>query len=118
MEQYTHDRVGSTKGPAISHTPPAETSLQAALGALADPVRRGIVRRLAAVPDWTLPCGTFTDLPVAKSTLSHHFSVLRDVGLLEQRGEGARRLNRLRRPEFDSRFPGLLDLIMNEEAPG
>ncbi|MEU0571930.1 helix-turn-helix domain-containing protein [Nonomuraea sp. NPDC005983] len=93
-----------------------EVSLQAALDALADPVRRGIVRELAGSPDWSRPCGTFTHLPVAKSTLSHHFTVLRNVGLLEQRDEGTRRLNRLRRQEFDSRFPGLLSLVL-EEAP-
>ncbi|NUR90795.1 MAG: transcriptional regulator, partial [Nonomuraea sp.] len=56
---------------------------------------------------------TFTHL-TAKSTLSHLFSVLRNVGLLEQRDEGARRLNRLRRNEFDERFPGLLTLILTE----
>ena len=28
--------------------------------------------------------------------------------LIEQRDEGTRRLNRLRRPEFDQAFPGLL----------
>ncbi|MEU7002436.1 ArsR family transcriptional regulator [Nonomuraea sp. NPDC046570] len=94
-----------------------EVSLQAALEALADPIRRQIVRELADVPDWTRPCGTFTHLPVAKSTLSHHFTVLRNVGLLEQRDEGARRLNRLRRPEFDARFPGLLPLVLAEEHP-
>lgn len=91
-----------------------EVSLQAALDALADPVRRRIVRDLAEVPDWSLPCGSFNHLQVAKSTLSHHFSVLRNVGLLEQRDEGTRRLNRLRRPEFDARFPGLLTLVIKE----
>jgi DNA-binding transcriptional ArsR family regulator len=116
MEHYTDDLPEATKARAIGHTSPAETSLQAALAALGDPVRRRIVRRLASSPDWALPCGIFTDLPVAKSTLSHHFSVLREVGLLEQRGEGARRLNRLRRPEFDSRFPGLLALVLDEEG--
>ncbi|WP_328807912.1 ArsR/SmtB family transcription factor [Nonomuraea antri] len=89
-------------------------SLQAALDALGDPIRRRIVRELAQVPDWTRPCGTFNHLPVSKSTLSHHFSVLRNVGLLEQRDEGARRLNRLRRAEFDDRFPGLLTLVFAE----
>lgn len=110
MEHYPDVRPPSNRTP--SHTSPVEVSLQAALDALADPVRRRIVRQLAAVPEWTLPCGTFNHLPVAKSTLSHHFSVLRNVGLLEQRDEGARKLNRLRRPEFDARFPGLLTLVI------
>ena len=92
---------------ALDHTHPDDVPLQAALDALADPVRRAIVRRLAHDPEVTRACGEF-DLPVAKATASHHFAVLRAAGLIEQRDEGARRLNRLRRPEFDAAFPGLL----------
>jgi DNA-binding transcriptional ArsR family regulator len=90
---------------------PAAVDLQTALAALADPVRRSIVRQLAAVPDWTLACGTF-DLPVSKATSTHHFVALRRAGLLDQRPAGTRLLNRLRRPEFDERFPGLLALVL------
>jgi DNA-binding transcriptional ArsR family regulator len=108
---------------AASHrTPPvhahlAEVSLEAALLALADPVRQTLVRELAGAGDWERPCGSF-DVPVTKATLSRHFSVLRDAGLLEQRDAGPRRLNRLRRPEFDERFPGLLDLVLRPEQDG
>ena len=91
----------------LTHVEPAEVPLQAALDALADPVRRAILRDLAAHEDWTRACGTF-ELPVTKATRSHHFAILRAAGLIEQRDEGARRLNRLRRPEFDAAFPGLL----------
>jgi len=118
MEHYTNVRPQSNRTRNLTHTSPIEVSLQAALDALGDPVRRRIVRELAEVPDWTRPCGTFSDLPVAKSTLSHHFTVLRNVGLLEQRDEGTRRLNRLRRPEFEARFPGLLSLVLDEEPSG
>jgi hypothetical protein len=38
------------------------------------------------------------------------------AGLVEQRDEGRRRLNRLRRPEFDHVYPGLLDIALNERA--
>jgi DNA-binding transcriptional ArsR family regulator len=116
MEHYSNVRPQSNRTRNLTHTSPIEVSLQAALDALGDPVRRRIVRELAGVPDWTRPCGTFKDLPVAKSTLSHHFSVLRHVGLLEQRDEGTRRLNRLRRAEFEERFPGLLSLVLDEKA--
>ena len=88
--------------------------MQAALEALADPVRRSILRQLAASPQWSRACGTF-DLGVTKATSSHHFAVLRGAGLIEQRDEGARRLNRLRAEEFDRRFPGLLKLILDDE---
>ncbi|MEU5191200.1 helix-turn-helix domain-containing protein [Streptomyces klenkii] len=102
----------------MSHVHPADVTLSDALTALADPVRRTIVRELAGGPDWTRACGTF-DLPVTKATRSHHFAVLRQSGVVEQRDAGSRRLNRLRRPEFDAAFPGLLDLVLSEEpAPG
>ncbi|KAB8190834.1 helix-turn-helix domain-containing protein [Nonomuraea phyllanthi] len=118
MEHYTDVRSKSNRTRGLTHTSPIEVSLQAALDALGDPIRRSIVRELAGAPDWARACGTFSHLPVAKSTLSHHFTVLRDAGLLEQRDEGARRLNRLRRAEFDGRFPGLLALVLEEGSAG
>ncbi|WP_235487202.1 ArsR/SmtB family transcription factor [Streptomyces roseoverticillatus] len=92
-------------------------TLSDALTALADPVRRAIVKELAGGPDWSRACGTF-DLPVTKATRSHHFAVLRQAGVVEQRDVGSRRLNRLRRPEFDAAFPGLLDLVLGEHRAG
>lgn len=101
----------------LVHADPAEVALQDALDALADPVRRSILRELSTEPDFTRACGTF-DLPVSKATASHHFAVLRAAGLLEQVDKGARRFNRLRRAEFDARFPGLLALVLTEgESP-
>jgi DNA-binding transcriptional ArsR family regulator len=97
----------------LVHVDPADVELQDALDALTDPVRRSILRELAGEPDFTRACGTF-DLPVSKATASHHFAVLRAAGLLEQLDKGARRLNRLRRSEFDARFPGLLALVLAE----
>ncbi|CAM5337481.1 Transcriptional regulator OS=Streptomyces antimycoticus OX=68175 GN=SSPO_054850 PE=4 SV=1 [Streptomyces antimycoticus] len=40
--------------------------------------------------------------------------MLRAAGLIEQRDMGPKRVNRLRRPEFDQRFPGLLDLVLRD----
>ncbi|OHV20238.1 transcriptional regulator [Parafrankia soli] len=100
----------------LRHTDPGEVSLQEALEALADPVRRSIVRTLAGEADFARTCGTF-DLAVSKATASHHFAVLRATGLLEQVDQGPRRLNRLRRAEFDARFPGLLALVLAEGEP-
>jgi DNA-binding transcriptional ArsR family regulator len=94
------------------HTDPRDVTLEAALVALADPVRQTLVRELAGAGDWERNCGSF-DVPVTKATLSRHFQVLRDAGLLEQRDAGAKRLNRLRKPEFDAEFPGLLDLVIH-----
>uniref|UniRef100_A0AAU2VJA7 ArsR family transcriptional regulator n=1 Tax=Streptomyces sp. NBC_00008 TaxID=2903610 RepID=A0AAU2VJA7_9ACTN len=93
------------------HTDPAEVSVLGALSAVADPVRLQLVRELAGSEDWTRSCGSF-DVPVGKAALSHHFSVLRGAGLVEQRDTGPKRFNRLRREEFEARFPGLLDLLL------
>jgi DNA-binding transcriptional ArsR family regulator len=100
----------------LVHADPKEVTLQDALDALGDPVRRSILRECAGEPDFSRACGTF-DLPVSKATASHHFAVLRAAGLLEQVDKGARRFNRLRQPEFDARFPGLLALVLTEGAP-
>jgi DNA-binding transcriptional ArsR family regulator len=102
---------------APEHTHPGEVPVQAALAALADPVRVRLVRELAGSDDWTRSCGSF-DVPVGKAALSHHFAVLRGAGLVEQRDEGPRRVNRLRREEFDTRFPGLLALVLREDPGG
>lgn len=107
----------SARARGLTHADPAEVSLQDALTAVADPVRRTILRALDGQPDWSKACGTF-DLPVTKATRSHHFAVLRAAGLVEQRDEGPRRLNRLRRKEFDAAFPGLLALVLREEGAG
>src|SRR2546429_444887 len=72
---------------------------------------RSSTRQLAPRPEWSISGGPF-DLPVSRATSSHHFAVLGEAGLLEQREDGTRRFNRLRRPEFDARFPGLLDLVL------
>jgi DNA-binding transcriptional ArsR family regulator len=84
--------------------------LPVVLHALSDPHRLHIVRALADEPA-PRRCGSF-DLDVTKSTLTHHFRVLREAGVIEQRVEGTARLNSLRREDLDQRFPGLLDAVL------
>ncbi|MFJ4202897.1 ArsR/SmtB family transcription factor [Streptomyces sviceus] len=100
---------------APEHTHPDDVPVLTALSALADPVRLTLVRELSGSPEWSRACGTF-DVPVGKAALSHHFAVLRAAGLVEQRDEGPRRVNRLRRTEFDVRFPGLLELVLRTDS--
>ena len=83
--------------------------LEDVLQALGDPARLQIVRTLYAEPEGR-PCGTF-GLPVAKSTASHHFRVLRDAGVILQRAAGRERLSELRRDDLEARFPGLLSSV-------
>jgi DNA-binding transcriptional ArsR family regulator len=94
----------------IEHPKRAEIELGAVLHALSDPVRLKIVAALAG-SDGELTCGTF-DVPVTKSTCTHHFRVLREAGVIHQRQVGTARLNTLRRDDLDARFPGLLDTIL------
>jgi DNA-binding transcriptional ArsR family regulator len=84
--------------------------LEDVLQALGDPVRLQIVRTLYA-EGGQRPCGTF-GLPVAKSTASHHFRVLRDAGVIHQRAAGRERLTELRTDDLDARFPGLLESVV------
>ncbi len=105
---------GASHRPAPVHTHPDDVPLLTALSAIADPVRIQLIRDLASHPDWALSCSNF-DVPVGRAAKSHHFSVLRDAGLVEQRDQGPKRLNRLRREEFDARFPGLLDLTLRAD---
>jgi DNA-binding transcriptional ArsR family regulator len=87
-----------------------EIDLAAVLRALSDPQRLTIVRELAASEE-PLACGCIA-LDVGKSTRTHHFRVLREVGLIEQRRDGTRKLTTLRREDLDARFPGLLDAVL------
>jgi len=88
-----------------------ETTITDVLHALGDPVRLAIVRELAGSEPRA--CGTFAHLGVSPSTLSHHFRVLREAGLVETSSEGQRRLNALHRDELDVRYPGLLDSVLS-----
>jgi DNA-binding transcriptional ArsR family regulator len=87
----------------------AEATLEDVLHALSDPVRLRIVATLAEAGE--LSCGG-VDVPVTKSTCTHHFRVLREAGVIKQRQVGTARLNSLNRAELDARFPGLLDTIL------
>lgn len=113
MTQTPQRASGAGHRAAPVHAELDQVTLESALLALADPVRQTLVRTLAEADDWERSCGTF-DVPVTKATLSRHFAILREAGLLEQRDAGPKRLNRLRRAEFDARFPGLLDLVLRQ----
>ncbi|UAK23130.1 ArsR/SmtB family transcription factor [Sphingomonas nostoxanthinifaciens] len=95
-----------------------QIDLGAVLAALADPLRREAVAKLALLPDGAeRGCSAF-GFPVAKASLTHHFRVLREAGLIHQVDYGNRRASRLRHDDIDGRFPGLLDLLRSEVAGG
>ncbi|MFI9275427.1 ArsR/SmtB family transcription factor [Kitasatospora sp. NPDC052896] len=87
-----------------------EIRLADVLHALADPLRLSIVAALAA-GHHEMSCIAF-DLPVSKSTSTHHFRVLREAGVIHQHRRGTARMSRLRQDDLDALFPGLLDSVL------
>jgi DNA-binding transcriptional ArsR family regulator len=86
----------------------------AVLRALADPVRLDLVRQLSD-SSMAIACGRF-ESTVAKNTLSHHFRVLREAGIIATHREGGQSLNILRTAELEASFPGLLGAILPARA--
>jgi DNA-binding transcriptional ArsR family regulator len=99
---------------SLHHPDPDKIELAAVLHALSDPIRLKIVAGLAAGEERT--CKSF-DLPVVKSTCTHHFRVLREAGVIHQRLDGTTRLSSLRRDDLDRRFPRLLDAVLAGATP-
>jgi DNA-binding transcriptional ArsR family regulator len=91
------------------HPSRQELELSAVLHALSDPARLDIVRRLAEGDEPS--CGMF-EVGLSKATLSHHFRVLRESGVVMVRPDGRKRLLSLRLDDLNARFPGLMDAIL------
>ncbi|MHB8659051.1 MAG: ArsR/SmtB family transcription factor [Solirubrobacteraceae bacterium] len=94
----------------VAHPPQEQLLLPQLLHALSDPVRLRIVRQLRDGIERS--CGQL-EVPVGKSTLSHHLRVLRDAGLTRTRTEGVQRMVSLRREDVELRFPGLLSCVLD-----
>ena len=93
----------------LIHPHADDISLHGVLYALGDPIRLQIVRCLAQTD--TACCGSLTNnLP--KSTLTRHFRVLRENGVIAQETRGRQLLNTLRRADLEARFPHLLNTIL------
>ena len=88
--------------------------LSAVFDALSDPARLRIIKTLLEKKE--APCSD-CDMPVSKSTLSHHYKVLRQAGLVQTRSEGTWQFNSLRLDEIEQRFPGLLRLLEKSSGP-
>lgn len=95
---------------SLYHPPADDLDLPTVLHALSDPQRLRIVRELSEA-DEELPCSGFA-VDVSKSTCTHHFRVLREAGVVQQRQLGTSKLNSLRREDLEARFPGLLEAVL------
>lgn len=94
----------------LAHPARDEIRLEAVLHALSDPMRLRVVRELAAAGA-EVSC-SYVELPVSKSTTTHHFRVLREAGVIRQTYRGTAKLNGLRRDDLEALFPGLLDTVL------
>lgn len=96
------------------HPPLEAITVQAVLHALADPVRAAIFISLTR-SEHAAPCCEFLQVTargIPKSTLSQHFRVLRDAGLVRSERHGVEVRNSSRCAEVEQRFPGLLAGIL------
>ncbi|GAA4888401.1 ArsR/SmtB family transcription factor [Streptomyces coeruleoprunus] len=100
----------ATSPRALAHPAREEIRLEEVLHALADPMRLRVVRELAAAGA-EVTCSS-VELPVTKSTSTHHFRVLRESGVIRQTYQGTAKMNGLRRDDLDALFPGLLDAVL------
>ncbi|MFE6776699.1 ArsR/SmtB family transcription factor [Streptomyces sp. NPDC057702] len=106
----TQQATAPSSGRALEHPSATDIRLEGVLHALSDPVRLRIVCRLAT-DGGEMACSVF-DLPVSKSTGTHHFRVLRQSGVIQQMYRGTAKMSLLRRAELESLFPGLLDSVL------
>ena len=93
----------------LHHPRVEEITLPDVLHALSDPVRLQIVRALAERSEQS--CSA-VEASVSKSTLSHHFKVLREAGITHTRVNGTHRYVSLRVDELEDRFPSLLRSVL------
>jgi DNA-binding transcriptional ArsR family regulator len=94
---------------ALKHPDLDDIELTRVLYALSDPVRLGVVRQLAREGEAT--CAAL-DGGRPKSSMSHHFRVLRDAGVVRTRTDGPTHMNELRRADLERLFPGLLAAVL------
>ncbi|HEX6944794.1 MAG TPA: helix-turn-helix domain-containing protein [Casimicrobiaceae bacterium] len=102
----------------LFHPAPEDLTVEGLLHALSDPVRAAIFREIAAAAG-PVTCSAFLtvkDRDIPKSTLSQHFKVLRESGLIRSERQGVEMHSTARSGEVDARFPGLLAAILSAHA--
>lgn len=101
----------------ILHPKIDDISLAGVLYALGDPIRLKIVETILNHTDGmncTLAAQQYCE--TAKSTLSNHFRILREYGIIHTTKKGVENINKVRIDELNQLFPGLLDNIVRQMA--
>jgi len=97
----------------LFHPSVEDVTVEAILHALSDPVRVAIFAEILG-QECTQSCSEFAHpggKTIPKSTLSQHFKVLREAGLIRGERRGVEMHNMSRFAEMDQRFPGLIGAI-------
>jgi DNA-binding transcriptional ArsR family regulator len=93
------------------HPAKEDITLSGVLGALAEPMRLKIMKGMLA-EHGCVSCTDAAPCPdMAKSTLSNHFRILREAGLIRTTKKGVTNRNLVRLEDINDRFPGLLKLL-------
>jgi DNA-binding transcriptional ArsR family regulator len=98
----------------LYHPPVSEVTVEGILFALSDPVRARIFASIAA-SECSQICSAFAqvdDRNIPKSTLSTHFKVLREAGLIRSERRGVEMHNTTRCPELKERFGTMVEEIL------
>lgn len=98
----------------LCHPSIDDVTVSGILHALADPVRLGIVDELRNSATGMNCVDTMgkIDASMPKSTCSLHFQILRESGLIRSERKGIELNSQLRLQELETRFPGLIDSIL------
>lgn len=98
----------------LYHPPAEEISVQGILYALTDPVRVKILADLV-MGNCAASCSNFLTMgkiKLPKSTLSQHFKILREAGLIRSEKRGVMLYNTPRCNELKKNFGPLIDAIL------
>ena len=99
----------------LFHPDVEEVPVEAILHALSDPVRVAIFANIVG-QECPQSCSAFLHLrekTIPKSTLSQHFKVLREAGLIRGERRGVEMHTTSRCAEIEQRYPGLIAPIVN-----
>lgn len=102
----------------LSHPAVEDVNVEGILHALSDTTRVQILARIVNAP-CSQTCSAFlevSDKPIPKSTLSQHFNVLREAGLIRSERRGVEMHNTSRLDELDERFGPLIRTILDAHA--
>jgi DNA-binding transcriptional ArsR family regulator len=98
----------------LFHPAIEDVTVEGILHALSDPVRAAIFAEIAG-STCAVACSNFLEVrekAIPKSSLSQHFKLLREAGLVLSERLGVEMRNTSRCTEIEARFPGLLPAIL------